>query len=340
MEFGVFYQLPCGVDQTPTARYRDTIAQCQLADELGFDTAWLAELHFNPRFSVMSAPMMIAAAIAQTTKRIRIGNAVNLLPLHQPVRLAEQIATLDVLSNGRAIFGVGRGSMPTHFQGFAIEQEEGRDRFLEVLEVVLGSLDQEDFTYEGKYYQAQGFPVTPRPVQQPYPPVYVAANSADTFGIVGSLGHNILVAPTIVTVEGALTGLVSYRAKLAENGHDPANLKVNVNVPMHVAENEKEAKAGFEKTINNYLGTLRDIGASRGLSKGTSRAFSLTSESVMEDFAAVGTPDQVSAKLEKLRDLYGPQEFMGWFNIGGMLPHSEVEESMRLFAKEVMPRFQ
>ena len=83
MEFGVFYQLPCAVDQTPAARLQDTIAQCQLADELGFDAAWLAELHFNPRFSVMPAPLMIASIVAQTTKRIRIGNAVNLLPLHQ-----------------------------------------------------------------------------------------------------------------------------------------------------------------------------------------------------------------------------------------------------------------
>jgi alkanesulfonate monooxygenase SsuD/methylene tetrahydromethanopterin reductase-like flavin-dependent oxidoreductase (luciferase family) len=340
MEFGVFYQLPCAVDQIPAARIQDTIAQCQLADELGFDAAWLAELHFNPRFSVMSAPMMIGAAVAQTTKRIRIGNAVNLLPLHQPVRLAEEAATLDVLSNGRAIFGVGRGSMPTHFQGYGIDQEEGRGRFLEALDVVLGLWEQEDFTFEGKYYQAHGQRVTPRPIQQPRPPVYVAANSADTFGIVGSVGHNILVAPTIVTKEGALAGLASYRAELAENGHDRAKVKVNVNVPMHVAETECEAKAGFTKTVDNYLETLRDIGRARGVSKGTSRADTLTAEIVMDEFAAVGTPDQVSAKLEQLKDIYGPQEFMCWFNIGGMLPHELVKSSMKLFATEVMPNFQ
>ncbi|SVA33383.1 uncharacterized protein METZ01_LOCUS86237 [marine metagenome] len=340
MEFGVFYQLPCAVDQTPAVRIQDTIAQCQLADELGFDAAWLAELHFNPRFSVMPAPFMIGSAIAQTTKRIRIGNAINLLPLHQPVRLAEEAATLDVLSNGRAIFGVGRGSMPTHFEGYGVDQEEGRERFIEALELVLGSWEQEDFTYEGKYYQAHGFRVTPRPIQQPYPPVYVAANSPDTFGIVGSLGHNILVAPTIVTTEGALAGLASYRAELAENGHDAAKVKVNINVPMHVAATEEEARAGFMRTVDNYLDTLRDIGRARGASKGSSRAASLTADSVMDEFAAVGTPDQVSAKLEQLKEMYGPHEFMCWFNIGGMLPHAEVENSMKLFAKKVMPRFQ
>jgi len=340
MEFGVFYQLPCAVDQTPAARIKDTISQCQLADELGFDAAWLAELHFNPRFSVLSAPLMIASAVAQATKRIRIGNAISLLPLHQPVRLAEEMATLDVLSNGRAIFGVGRGSMPTHYQGYGIDQEEGRDRFIEGLELVLGSWTQDDFAYKGKYYQSHGMSVTPKPIQQPHPPVYVAANSPDTFGIVGSLGHNILVAPTIVTTEGALTGLASYRAELAENGHDATKPKVNVNVPMHVASTEKEARAGFTKTIDNYLETLREIGRSRGATKGSSRADSLNAESVMDEYAAVGTPDQVSAKLEKFKEMYGPQEFMCWFNIGGMLPNAEVESSMKLFAKEVMPRFQ
>ena len=95
MKFGVFYQMPCAAHQSPAARYRDTIAQCRLADELGFDSAWLAELHFNPRFSVMPAPLMVASAIAQTTSRIRIGTAVHLMPLHHPIRLAEEAATLD-----------------------------------------------------------------------------------------------------------------------------------------------------------------------------------------------------------------------------------------------------
>ena len=339
MEFGVFYQLPCAAEQIPAARIQDTIAQCKLADELGFDAAWLAELHFNPRFSILSAPLMIASAVAQVTDRIRIGNAINLLPLHQPVRLAEEVATLDVLSGGRAIFGVGRGSMPTHFAGYGINQDEGRDRFIEGLELVLGSWIRDEFSYSGKYYRSYGYAITPKPIQQPHPPVYVAANSADTFNIVGELGHNILVAPTIVTTQGALTGLQSYRSGLVENGHDQSKLKVNINVPMHVSETEKDARAGFTKTIDNYLQTLRDIGRSRGASRGSSRADTLDADSVMDEFAAVGTPDQVSEKLSKFKEMYEPNEFMCWFNIGGMLSHTEVRRSMRLFAKEVMPRF-
>ena len=339
MEFGVFYQLPCAADQIPAVRINDTIAQCKLADELGFDTAWLAELHFNPRFSVLSAPLMIASAVAQATTRIRIGNAINLMPLHQPVRLAEEVATLDVLSNGRAIFGVGRGSMPTHFAGYGIDQEEGRERFIEGLELVLGLWTRDDYSYRGKFYNAYGYEITPKPVQQPHPPVYVAANSADTFGIVGELGHSILVAPTIVTTQGALSGLEAYRTQLVGNGHDQSELKVNINVPIHLSDTEKTARTGFTKTVNNYLETLRDIGRSQGTSRGSSRADNLDADAVMDEFAAVGTPDQVSEKLNKFKEMYRPQEFMCWFNIGGMLTHAEVERSMRLFAEEVMPRF-
>ena len=137
MEFGVFYQLPCGEGQTVSARYDDTIAQARLADELGFDNVWLAELHFNSRFSVMPAPLMVGSAIAATTQRIKIGMAVNLVPLHHPIRLAEETATLDLLSHGRAVFGIGRGSNPRHFHGYGVDVEVGRSSFQEAVDLIL-----------------------------------------------------------------------------------------------------------------------------------------------------------------------------------------------------------
>ena len=335
MNFGVFYQMPCAAEQSPAARYQDTIAQCQLADELGFDSCWLAELHFNPRFSVMPAPLMVASAIAQTTSKIKIGTAVHLMPLHHPIRLAEEAATLDVMSGGRSIFGIGRGSIPTHFEGYGIDREEARDRFLEGLEMVLGMWTSNKFSYQGSYYQADELTIAPRPLQEPHPPVYIAANSADTFGIVGSLGHNILVAPTIVTTQGALDGLASYREELAGAGHDESGLNVNVTVHVNVAESETEARKGFERTINNYIGTLRDMG---GSARGSSRAQSLDYKTVQDEFAAVGTPDQVVEKLLQFKAAYQPDGFICWFNTGGLLTHAEVESSMRLFADQVISR--
>ena len=334
MKFGLFYQLPCAADQSPAQRYQDTIAQVQLADELGFDAAWLAELHFNSRFSIMPAPLLIGSAIAQTTSRIRIGTAVHLVPLHQPIRLAEEAAALDVLSNGRSIFGIGRGAIPAHFQGYRVDQEEARERFLEGLEMVLGMWAEDEYHYHGKYHQADGITLAPKPIQKPHPPVYIASNSPDTFNLVGELGHNILVAPTIVSVQGALTGLETYRRELEDNGHDPAERDVNVTVHVNVAEDEAKARAGFERTINNYLGTLRS-----GSGRGSARAQTLDYETVLDEYGAVGTPEQVAEKLDKLKGIYGPDGFICWFNTGGMIPHEDVQNSMNLFAEEVMPNF-
>ena len=334
MEFGVFYQLPCAEEQSPAARYADTLAQAQLADELGFDSVWLAELHFNPKFSIMSAPLLVASAIAQSTSRIKVGTAVNLVPLHHPIRLAEETATLDILSQGRAIFGIGRGSNPRQFEGYGVDVVEGRQRFQEALDFILKAWTNDELTFQGQYYQAQELRVMPKPEQKPHPPVYIASNSPDTFGLVGSMGHNILVAPLVVSIQGALTGLEVYRETLAEHGYDPAQAKINVNVPVYVTEDRKLARATLEPSFTNYLGLIGSsrLRASRGLA-------SLTYDAVFEEFSAIGDPDQCVAKLRSFQDMYQPQEFMCWFNPGGLLPHEEVEKSMRLFANEVMPHF-
>ena len=256
------------------------------------------------------------------------------MPLHQPIRLAEEAAALDVLSGGRSIFGIGRGAIPTHFQGYGVNQEEARERFTEGLEMVLGMWASDDYSYQGKYHQVEGINLSPKPVQKPHPPVFVACNSADTFNLVGQLGHNVLVAPTIVTSQGALTGLETYRAEMETNGHDPANRDVNVTVHVNVAKDEAKARSGFEKTINNYLGTLRS-----GSGRGSARASTLDYETVLDEYAAVGTPEQVAEKLDKFKGMYGPDGFICWFNTGGMIPHEDVKSSMSLFAQEVMPNF-
>ena len=334
MEFGVFYQMPCADGQSPAGRYADTISQAVLADELGFDTVWLAELHFNSRFSIMSAPLLVASAIAQATSRVKVGTAVNLVPLHNPIRLAEETATLDIISGGRAIFGIGRGSNPRQFQGYGVDLEEGRGRFQEALDFILKAWTNDEFSFQGEHYQAHDLTVSPKPEQKPHPPVYIASNSPDTFSLVGSLGHNILVAPLVVSIQGALDGLELYRATLAEHGHDPASVKVNVNVPVFVTEDRDKARGGFEETFNNYLAVIRS-----NSSQATSRLANMSYDEVYDKYAAIGDPEQCIAKLRSLQELYQPQEFMCWFNTGGMLPHEEVEKSMRLFAGEVMPHF-
>ena len=195
MEFGIFDQLPRGTGQTSGNRYREFIEQCTLADTVGFDSVWMAEYHFNPRFSVMPSPLLVGAAVAKCTSNISIGTAVNLLPLHHPVRLAEEVATLDIISDGRVLFGVGRGSNPEHYSGLSVDVDEARPRFLEGLQVVKASWADENVSHKGQYYDIQDLAVEPKPIQKPHPPIYIAANSDETFPIVGELGHNILVTP-------------------------------------------------------------------------------------------------------------------------------------------------
>src|SRR2546429_323599 len=124
MKFGLHYQVPCSGSQSPVQRYRDTVEQAVHAEALGFESVWPVEQHFIPDLSISPAPLLLLAAIAERTTTLRLGIAIILLPLSHPIRVAEEIATLDVLSNGRVEFGIGRGALPAHFAGFGIPQAE------------------------------------------------------------------------------------------------------------------------------------------------------------------------------------------------------------------------
>src|SRR5271167_713483 len=162
MKFDIFYQLPEAAAQNTHQRYRELIAEAVEADVLGFDTVWLAEVHFAPRFSVMPTPLMLLAAIAELTTNIRLGMAVNLMPLHHPIRLAEEVATLDVLSGGRVEFGAGRGAFPLNYRGYGVEMSDSRKLFEEGLEKIKVAWTQQ---------RVDGVEVVPKPIQRPHPPI-------------------------------------------------------------------------------------------------------------------------------------------------------------------------
>jgi alkanesulfonate monooxygenase SsuD/methylene tetrahydromethanopterin reductase-like flavin-dependent oxidoreductase (luciferase family) len=197
MKFGLHYQLPCRDFQSPVQRYRDTLEQAAHAEELGFESVWPVEQHFDPELSILPSPLLLLAALAERTRNLRLGIAIVLLPLWHPLRIAEEIATLDVLSNGRVEFGVGRGSLPEHFKGFGIAQSESRERFLEALDIIRLAWTSEKVSYGGRFFQIGEVAVVPKPVQQPYPPIRVAANSPDTFEMMGQLGLPIFVASQV-----------------------------------------------------------------------------------------------------------------------------------------------
>jgi alkanesulfonate monooxygenase SsuD/methylene tetrahydromethanopterin reductase-like flavin-dependent oxidoreductase (luciferase family) len=148
---------------------------------MGFDAVWLAEIHFQKDRSVLASPLVIAAALAACTRRVKIGIAVQVLPLSHPLRLAEDVATVDHLAKGRLEFGVGGSGLPGHYQGFNIPYSESRDRFLETLEILTKAWTQERFSHQGKYFQFQDVCIMPKPYQKPHPPIRIAATTPETY---------------------------------------------------------------------------------------------------------------------------------------------------------------
>ena len=349
MKTGVFYQLPCADFQNESARIHETINQVVYADTLGFDNAWLAELHFQSAFSVMSAPLLIAASIAQQTDKIKIGNAVNLIPLHHPVRLAEEIATLDVISNGRAVFGAGRGSMPSHLEGFGIQSSDTRAQFEESLDIILKCWSRNNVNYKGTFYNVTDVNVVPKPIQKPYPEIYIAANSQDSFEYAGSLNHNILVTPMIISTEKVLEGLSHYRAVSSECNSVGKTHDVTVNAPIYVyEENDAEKLDPIIESVSNYIETLKKIYTSPaairaskhnpGIQRSLNRYNSIDFTDIDREYGIFGTAEECVDKILKLKSNLDFDQLMGWFNIGGLLSNDQVKSSMRLFAERVRPK--
>ena len=177
MKFGLFI-LPSwpAPDASEQSRiFGETIEQIQYAEELGFDSVWLAEHHFT-RFGIVPQALSFAHYVAGKTKTIRIGTGVSVLTFHNPIFVAEQTAMLDVLSGGRLDFGVGRGQVVYEYNNFGVDYESRTQRFAEIVDIILGLWSTPGFTYRGRYYQVEDMTITPSPVQRPHPPLYLAVS--------------------------------------------------------------------------------------------------------------------------------------------------------------------
>jgi len=311
VKFGVFYQLPCAPEQSEPARYRETIEQIVLADELGFEIAWLAELHFHRSFSIMPSPLLLAAAVAQRTRRIRIGTAVTLLPFHHPLRAAEEAAVTDILTGGRLDYGVGRGTIAIHFQGFNVSLDESRERFEESLGIIVRAWTEPEVSYQGRYYQLSNVAVVPKPLQKPHPPVRIAANSPETVDFAGHNGYDIFVASPINPTPSFYTHVERYREAFAraENGQRRGDVAALFFV--YPSENRRQARAQVEGSMMHYFRTIgeqAEIGG-RGQYEGNysylrqvrERAAAITFEQAENTMAVYGHPDEC---VERIAEVY------------------------------------
>jgi alkanesulfonate monooxygenase SsuD/methylene tetrahydromethanopterin reductase-like flavin-dependent oxidoreductase (luciferase family) len=347
MEFGIFHEFERrpGVGETET--FDDAFALVDAAEERGLDAVWLAELHFSPQRSVLSAPLTIASAVAARTKRIKIGTAVQVLPLHHPLRLAEDTATIDHISRGRLIFGVGRSGFATTYRTYGVSYAESRDRFAETLDIVTRAWTEPTFSYDGAYFQFHNVCLVPKPYQKPHPPVRVAATSPDTFPAIGKLGYPIFAAVRLGTLAELEPNIAAYRHAYREAGH-PGTGQVFLRVPVYIADTGEQARAepeesiiGFYRQLGRQLEASATEAGARAVEDRAGRGHRLQTisyDEVLRDKVIVGTPGEVADRLTGLREELGLDGILAELNCGGLVPRERVLRALQLLCAEVMPR--
>jgi alkanesulfonate monooxygenase SsuD/methylene tetrahydromethanopterin reductase-like flavin-dependent oxidoreductase (luciferase family) len=340
-EFGFFTEFSQAPGMSEAVAFEQAMAEIAAAEAFGYDAIWLAEIHFQKDRSVLAAPLAIAAALAGRTKRVKLGIAVQVLPLSHPLHIAEDVATIDHLSGGRIDLGVGRSGLPAHYQGFNISYAESRDRFLETLDILVKSWTQARFTHEGKYFQFRDVCLVPKPLQRPHPPIRIAATTQDTYPMVGRMGYPVFLAVRTSSISDLTSWIGSYHEAWKAAGH-PGRGEVGVIVPVYVAETARRAREEPEASTMHFY---RSIGQALAKSATTTmrtatghRLIDISYDEVLEEFAVYGTPEAVADRLLELREKLGYSTLSVWMNAGGQLPHERVLASMRLFAERVMPR--
>ena len=348
MEFGMFHEFQRRPGQTEAEAFTESFEQVDEAERSGLDVMWLAELHSAPERSVLAAPMTIASAVATRTKRMKLGIAVQVLPLCHPLRIAEEATTVDHISHGRLIMGVGRSGFPRTYQAYGVSYAESRERFAEVLEIMKRAWTQETFSFHGKFYDFENVCCTPKPFAPPYPEIRVAVNSADTFQEQGERGNPIFVATRLGNLDELVPNLRVYRAAWAAAGH-PGNGKVFLRVPVYIAGTEKEAREQPMESIMffyRYLGERIEASAvmegARAIENRAERGAKLQSidyDEALRSKVIVGTPAQVVDRLGAVREELGLAGILAELNCGMRIPHDRVMNSLNLMCREVRPHF-
>jgi alkanesulfonate monooxygenase SsuD/methylene tetrahydromethanopterin reductase-like flavin-dependent oxidoreductase (luciferase family) len=349
MKFGVHYQLPCHSSQSSVQRYRDTIEQAVYAEQLGFESVWPVEQHFNPGLSIMPAPLLPLAAIAERTSKLRLGIAIVLLPLSHPLRVAEEVATLDVMSNGRVEFGAGRGAIPNHFRGFGVGQSDSRERLFEGLEIIRRAWTEETVSFDGSFYHFREIRVVPKPVQRPHPPIRIAANSEDTFELMGRMGYPIFAASQVNSFNRLRKLVPAYRkARLAADHPDNRGDDLTLLMPLYVGEDPAEIRRDTEPGIRHLLETVASLyssaapkteGGARRIMELAQKVRATSYEQACESMALFDTPDRCVERLKAFQKEFEMGRLICWFNPGGTISHQRVVRTMELFAASVMPHF-
>ncbi|HWB50242.1 MAG TPA: LLM class flavin-dependent oxidoreductase [Stellaceae bacterium] len=330
------------------------LAMGDLAEPLGFDSLFALEHHFTG-YAMSPAPTQLLSYYAGRTKRIQLGTAVIVLPWHDPVRVAEQIALLDILCGGRCVFGFGRGAASVEYEGFRIPMGEARPRFVEAAQIIVKALANDSFEHHGEFYRIPRTAIRPRPVSHPERRFYASAVSPDSAEIMAKLGFGVLMVMQNEWPKAA-EDIARYREIATASGHTPRPPVILTNVCC--AEDGQEAhERAFRylgrkwQSIDDHYhfsdGHLSTVKGYESYGK-MARTYAKINESAetkqkATDFYVsiqiVGTPADCLEQIRELRGCTGMDHLVTEFSFGG-LPHEEAEVNMRLFADRVLPVLQ
>ena len=345
MDFGLFIEFAIHDDFTHAQAFQEAFALVDAAEAMGVESLWLAEYHFQPDRSVLSSPVTVGSAIAARTQNIKIGLAVYVLPLSNPIRIAEEVATLDHISGGRLDFGIGRSAFPRVYIGYGMAYEESRDRFSECLDVILKAWTMDRFSFQGEYYSFEDVCVIPKPLQKPLPPIRIGATSVETFSLIGRMGYPIFINPSRgSSLLDLAPHIQEFRSARKASGYD-SKVDVGLRLPVYVAETveraysepEESTMYGIRRLAGAVAGTTTQSGIHDDRSVQAERLTGMSYEDVLRNMVVYGTPEMVVERLQELQEELGLTQIIYEVNLGCRIPHELQLNCIRLFNERVVP---
>jgi alkanesulfonate monooxygenase SsuD/methylene tetrahydromethanopterin reductase-like flavin-dependent oxidoreductase (luciferase family) len=343
MRFGTFSYNQARPWVPERQAFEELLEQIQLTERLGFDEAWFAE-HHHSDYGLLASPNLIIANLASRTQRLRLGNLVNVLPLSDPMRLAEECGMLDILTGGRLNVGLGRG-VPRDDLKHGLDRDTAQARFEEGVEILRRAWTEETFTYSGKAWNYIDIICRPRPLQRPHPPIYYGATSPESPAMVARRGWNLALSRQ--PLENCATAIKKYRDERAALGSANGGGDAIMVRDIYVADTDEQARAEAVPQIVRFwqLATDNvwrgDSVSPEDLPKFTERFVyfpgGLTAKRLDEwGTSLIGSPETVIRKARWMIETAKPDCLVGMFSFGG-LSHAQVMRSIELFASKVMP---
>jgi alkanesulfonate monooxygenase SsuD/methylene tetrahydromethanopterin reductase-like flavin-dependent oxidoreductase (luciferase family) len=330
---------------TDTDFFQELMQTVDAAEAGGLDGVWLGEIHFLPTRSILCSPLTVAAAIASRTRRMCIGTAVHVTPLRHPLNIAEDVATLDHLSHGRFEFGIGRSGSARSYDALGVPYEESQGRLMEGLEVMREAWKGKPFSFHGTYYQVDNACIGPRPLQQPHPPVRIAALNPNSFTRAAELGLHIFVGlrgTDITVLRGQVESYQETRRAAGHRGYGSVYLRI----PLYAAATDAQAIEESRESIVFYFRRQSQL-ARAGTGSGTvtteqrmaqaDELATLTLEHILAERVVVGSPQSLVRRLSELREQLHLDGVIVEPNPGGKIPLRQTMQSLELLAREIAP---